>query len=175
MLHDACVPVFLRYIERLLGLIKAAEAFADMRGVGHDALLSARLAPDMLPFERQVAIAVHFTLRTAFPLAGQPVPEFGDFPPSFAGLRARAERAAGLLGSLQRAQFEGAESRVLESHAGEALVRLPAQEFLFQYAMPNFFFHACAAYAVLRHLGVPLGKEDFDGFHRYATVSALTA
>ena len=27
--------------------------------------------------------------------------------------------------------------------------------------MPNFYFHATAAYAILRHNGVPLGKSDF--------------
>jgi len=36
------------------------------------------------------------------------------------------------------------------------------------YAMPNFFFHLCMAYALLRAQGVPLGKPDFDGWHRYA-------
>ena len=29
--------------------------------------------------------------------------------------------------------------------------------------MPNFFFHSAAAYAILRHNGVELGKRDFMG------------
>jgi hypothetical protein len=27
--------------------------------------------------------------------------------------------------------------------------------------MPNFYFHVTTAYAILRHLGVDLGKRDF--------------
>ena len=166
-LYDASVPVFLRYIERLVGLLAAAESFAEAHGRSSSELLAARLSPDMLPFERQVVIAVNFTLRAAFPLAGEAIPPFGEFPESFVGLRARAERAMHLLRSLQPSQFVAADARVLESQAGEALVRLPAPEFLLQYALPNFFFHVLAAYAVLRHEGVPRGKENFDGFHRY--------
>jgi len=30
-------------------------------------------------------------------------------------------------------------------------------------AIPNFFFHATTAYAILRHNGVHLGKMDFIG------------
>lgn len=29
-------------------------------------------------------------------------------------------------------------------------------------------FHVTTAYAILRHLGVGLGKGDYDGFHVYA-------
>ena len=123
----------------------------------------------MLPLEQQVLIATNFTLRASFPLAGEPIPSYGEFPETFAGLRGRAQRATQMLRLLEPSQFVGAEARVLESQAGEALVRLPAAEFLFQYALPNFFFHVTAAYAVLRSQGVPLGKENFDGFHSYAT------
>jgi hypothetical protein len=30
-------------------------------------------------------------------------------------------------------------------------------------AVPNFFFHATMAYAILRHNGVKLGKADYIG------------
>jgi hypothetical protein len=30
-------------------------------------------------------------------------------------------------------------------------------------ALPNFFFHATTAYAILRHNGVDLGKMDYIG------------
>lgn len=167
-LYGASVPVFLRYLDRLVGLVGTAEEFARVQELTPAELLAARLAPNMLPFERQVVIATNFSLRASFPLAGQAIPPHGEFPETFAGLRARAERAAQLLRSLEPIQFVEAETRVLESQAGEALVRLPAPEFLFLYALPNFLFHVTAAYAVLRSQGVPLGKENFDGFHSYA-------
>jgi hypothetical protein len=156
-----------RYLERLRALVDAADRYAAQRSILEDELLHARLAPDMLPFEKQVAIAAQFALRACFPLAGAVVPPYGEFPVSFDGLRARIDRATRLLRSLEPAQFDSAATRVLESKAGNAIVSLKAPEFLFQYALPNFFFHLTTAYAILRQRGVPLGKQDYDGFHSY--------
>lgn len=166
-LHRASVPVCLRYLERLRGLLDVAEAHASSRGLAPAELLDARLAPDMLPFATQVEVAAQFTLRACFPLAGRAVPPDAEFPLTFDGLRATIARAASLLASLDPAQFDGSASRVLESRAGDALVALEAPEFLLQYALPNFFFHVTTAYAILRHRGVPVGKARFDGFHSY--------
>ena len=35
--------------------------------------------------------------------------------------------------------------------------------YLNNFAMPNFYFHMTAAYAILRANGVPLGKMDYLG------------
>ena len=166
-LYRGCVPVCLRYLDRLRDLLDAAEAHALTHGLAPADLLEARLAPDMLPFATQVAIAAQFTLRTCFPLAGRAVPPDAEFPATFDGLRSTIARAASLLGSLDPAQFDGSESRVLESRAGDAVVTLAAPEFLLQYALPNFFFHVTTAYAILRQRGVLVGKAQFDGFHSY--------
>jgi len=32
---------------------------------------------------------------------------------------------------------------------------------LAQAALPNFYFHATVAYAILRHCGLNIGKRDF--------------
>lgn len=166
-LYEASIPVFLRYLERLSRLVDAAESHVRSREMDADELLNARLAPDMLPFETQVRIAAHFALRTCFPLAGQGIPPYGEFDVSFAGLRGCIARTVKLVSSLDPAHCENCESRILESKAGDAVVSLKAPEFLFQYALPNFFFHLTAAYSILRSRGVAIGKEDFDGFHSY--------
>ena len=36
-------------------------------------------------------------------------------------------------------------------------------DYLVRVAVPNFFFHATMAYAILRHNGVQLGKMDYIG------------
>ena len=166
-LHEAAVPVFLRYLDRLRGLVDAAAAHAQAHGLADRTLLDARLAPDMLPFESQVRTAANFALRASFPLAGLEIPPPVECPTSFDGLRALIDHVVEQLGTLSPAQFQGAEARVIESRAGEALVRLPGSTFLLQYALPNFFFHLTSAYAILRQRGVPLGKAQFDGFHHY--------
>jgi len=166
-IYQASVPVFQRYLGQLVVLVQRAESHAKTQGLDPAALLAARLAGDMLPFAVQAEIAVNFALRTCFPLAGEPVPNYGEFANSFAGLRERIERCQSLLAGLRPEQFEAAEQRLIDSQAGQAVLRLPAGEFLLQYALPNFFFHVTTAYAILRHHRVALGKEDFDGYHAY--------
>lgn len=158
-LYTASVPMFSHYLDRLDLLVDAAQSTPG--------LLAARLAPDMLPFHAQVEIAANFSLRACFPLAGERVPAYGEFPCSFAGLHERIARAKSLIGSLDPARFSGREGDVIEDMAGERLVRMPAAEFLHVYAAPNFLFHLATAYGILRAHGVKLGKADFDGLHRY--------
>lgn len=166
-LHRVSVPVFHRYLDRLTDLLQVAEDHVKGKVGAPNAILHARLAPDMFPFSKQVEIAANFALRACFPLAGEPVPPYGEFPETFDGLRARIARVKQLLDTLYPAAFNDAESRILESRAGNALVALSAQDFLAQYALPNFFFHLTTAYAILRSQGLALGKEQFDGFHDY--------
>jgi len=166
-LYDASIPVFLRYLDRLDGLVKAAESHANDHRIGVSNLLRASIAPDMLPFETQVVIACNFALRACFPLAGKPIPPYGEFPATAQGLHQRMAHVVALLKTIHATEFEGREAAVLESQAGKALVALQAPEFLLQYALPNFFFHVTAAYTILRGQGVAVGKEHFDGFHAY--------
>ena len=44
-------------------------------------------------------------------------------------------------------------------------MKLPftAENYLLSFAQPNFYFHATAAYAIMRAKGVGLGKRDFLG------------
>lgn len=169
-LYSASIPVFQHYLDRLDGLVNAAESHACRQGWTCSVVLSAHLAADMLPFSKQVEIAANFALRTCFPLAGEQVPSYGDFPATFDGLRERVGRAKMLIATLDPAAFHDAGERIIEDRAGNAMLRLNGLDFLTLYALPNFFFHLTTAYAILRALGLPLGKEQFDGFHSYATV-----
>ncbi|WP_292937014.1 DUF1993 domain-containing protein [Noviherbaspirillum sp.] len=170
--YDASVPVFVRYLERTSGLVSVAASHARATGRSPHEILEARLVSGMLPFQSQVEIAANFSLRTCFPLVGQAVPPYGEFPSTLEGLCARLARASAMVSALQPEQFEGAELRVVRDTAGQAALALSATEFLFQYALPNFFFHVSAAYAILRSLGACLGKEQFDGFHSYPPMSS---
>lgn len=170
--YQASVVVCRRYLLRLDALLDTAAATLD--DGQRAALPDARLAPDMLPFRMQVEVVSNFALRLCFPLAGEPVPDYdggqGAFSGDVDGLRARLSRSVALLDGLSADAFATAASRVIRDRAGEADLALPATEFLFQYALPNFFFHLTTAYAILRSRGMPVGKADFDGYHRYPAV-----
>jgi hypothetical protein len=167
-MYEASVPVFGRYLQQLSAMLDLAQAHARKQGLDPNTLLQARLSPTMYPFSTQVEIAVGFVVRACAPLAGLPKPE--DAPPveGFDGLRARIARVMAFLDAIDPQQMAASESREFTSQAGLEPVSLPGQVFLLQYALPNFFFHVTTAYAILRHLGVGLGKSNYDGFHTYA-------
>ncbi|MFM2051083.1 MAG: hypothetical protein RL682_1574, partial [Pseudomonadota bacterium] len=126
-MHSACytasVPVFVRYLGSLRGLVLTGQAHAD------DAVLQSRLAPDMLPFATQVQIACNFVLRACFPLAGQSVPAYGDFADSFDGLLARIAYVQQMAEGLAPTLFDGADTRTVQDPAGDAVVTLPGLAF----------------------------------------------
>lgn len=177
-LYAATVPVFQRYLQQLRLILDLAQAHLLQQAQNslsaaparelETQLLNARLAPDMLPLSSQVQVAGGFVLRAMAPLLGQPVPEFGDYPSSLAGLQQMLSDRMAFLAGLQPSQFQAEdEHRLIRSDAGQAQIELPAVDFALQFALPNFFFHLTCAYAILRQQGVPLSKQDFDGLHRW--------
>lgn len=132
-----------------------------------DAIMRMRPAADMLPFGVQGQILVNLALRSTYPLAGLPRPDYGEYPDTPDGLRARIARAETLLRALAPESFADAAQRQVVDRAGDADIALPGERFLREFALPNLYFHLTAAYIALRGAGVPLGKADFDGLHVY--------
>jgi hypothetical protein len=167
-MYTASVPVFLRYLGQLQQVLILAEAHIARHQLDPHAVLQARLAPTMLPFAVQVEVAANFAVRACAPLAGLDVPAFTEHRDSFAALKQYLASTLDFLGTLTPSQMEGSESRICTSQAGLASVSLDGQAFLSQYALPNFFFHTTTAFVILRHIGLDIGKADFDGFHQYS-------
>jgi hypothetical protein len=162
-LYRASVPVFLAVLARLAAMLDRAEAAL---GGGIDAALARPPADGMLPAGRQVATAVQFTLRVAYPLAGRRAPEVrGGF--DAAGLRGRIEEACALLAALPAEDFLGAETRPVRVQAGFADLSLDGEALVQGFGLPNLYFHQAMAHVALKQAGVPLGKADFDGLHDY--------
>lgn len=163
-IYEACVPVLVRYLESLERIVVAVEALPEQEW---NVVLHSQLAPDMLAFYKQVETAAYFALRTAYPLAGLPVPPFLESAPTLVALHARVKSTLGLLQDLSPSDFIDAQNRTIHEKGGAALIELPADQFLHEFAMPNFFFHLNMAYALARLHGCRLGKTQYDGFHVY--------
>lgn len=133
---------------------------------GREDALEARFAPDMMPAGAQVATALGYTVRVAFPLAGLALPELPGGA-SVPALEGRLAAARALVGGIDPGAFDGAAARVIRHRAGFADLAQPGEAFLFRYGIPNMMFHLAMGYAALRAAGVPLGKADFDGLHVY--------
>ena len=162
-IHQASVPVFVQGLKGLKGVLAKAAAHVETRKLDPDALLKARLFPDMFPLLRQVQIATDFAKGCAARLAGQEVSAWDDVETTFDELIARVDRAIAYVEGLDPAAFEGAEDRdITLVRRGETSV-VKGLAYLQTQAQPNFFFHLTTAYAILRKNGVEVGKKDYLG------------
>ena len=162
-LYQASVPVFQQFLGSLGAVLAKAEAHAAAHKIDPAVLLQARLYPNMFPLMRQVQIAGDFAKGTPARLAGLEPPKYEDNEASFAELNARIDRTSEFLKTLKATQIDGQEERTIELKVGGQPMTFKGQPYLLHFALPNFFFHAAAAYAILRHNGVELGKRDFMG------------
>lgn len=163
-MHAASAPVFVRTLTNLLAWLDKAQTHAEVRKFDSVNYLGLRLAPDMLPFTRQIQIATDGVKGCMARLSGREVPKWEDNEATLDELRARVHRAIEYVQSFQAADIDGSEGReiLLPTRQGDPL-RFTGENYLRHFVLPNFFFHATMTYALLRHAGVELGKRDFLG------------
>ncbi len=163
-MHSASVPIFVRTLGNMLAWLDKAQAHAEARKFDTANFLGLRLAPDMLPFTRQIQITTDGAKGCVARLAGVEVPKWEDNEASFDDLRARIRKTIDYVQSFVADQIDGTEAReiLLPMRQGDPL-RFTGEAYLKHYALPNLFFHASMTYALLRHAGVELGKKDYLG------------
>lgn len=165
-MHAASVPMFQQMLTALAGILTKAESFATERKIEPDALLQARLFPDMFPLARQVQIACDFASSVSARLAGEEVPAYEGGNQTFADLQQRIATTLAFIGGLDAARFEGSQDRELVLRPGTPKERrIGGQAYLLAYGLPQFFFHVTTAYDLLRHNGVAIGKKDYMGVY----------
>jgi hypothetical protein len=160
--YESTVPQFRKMLQNLDAWLGKAIEHAQKKSFDPNVFLTARLAPDQFAFARQVqATCDHAKLGSAR-LSGKQAPAHPDTETTIEALRARIASVDEWLATLTPADFEGAESRqvVLPFAPGKYI---GGADYLTQMVLPNFYFHATTAYAILRHNGVDLGKRDFLG------------
>lgn len=143
-------------------LAKSAE-WAKEQGKQEDALLEAKLADDMFPLKRQVQVACDMAKRAIARLADVDAPVMEDNESNFAQLQARIAATVAYMESVDDAKLAGDDERPILVQAREHQLHFTARSYVFQFAVPNFYFHTTTAYGILRQAGVPLGKRDFLG------------
>lgn len=163
-MHAASAPIFVRTLSNMLSWLDKAQAHAESRKFETANFLGMRLAPDMLPFTRQIQITTDGIKGCMARLAGQEVPKWDDNETSFDELRARIRKTLDYVASFTAEQIDGTESKeiLLPTRQGDPL-RFTGEAYLKHFVLPNLFFHATTTYALLRHGGVDLGKRDFLG------------
>jgi hypothetical protein len=150
-------------MKALSAVLKKADAHCEARKIDRNALLQARLFPDMFPLIRQVQLVTDFAKGCGARLSGIAIPSYPDEEKSFEDLQARLSRTIDFLRTLNDADFADAATRSITLRAGGKDVTFSGADYLNSYVLPNFYFHYATAYNILRHNGVELGKGDFMG------------
>ena len=163
-MYTYAVPVFKQMLMALKAILAQASAHAAAQSIEPDALLQARLYPDMFALAKQVQIAADFARGVSARLAGVEVPTHEGQEKSFADLDTLLAQTVSFLEGLSTSQFEGSESKEIILRPGTPKEkRLVGQTYLANYGLPQFFFHVTTAYAILRHNGIAIGKRDYMG------------
>ncbi len=161
-MYSASVPVFKNMLGNLSHFLDKAQALADARKFDPQVLVHDRLAPDMLPFSKQVQIACDASKNGLARLAGVEAPKFEDNEVTLAELKERIRKTLAFLDSVPRSKVDGCDDKDITFPAGRDITRtLKGEAYLLNVALPNLFFHVTTAYAILRHNGVDLGKGDY--------------
>jgi uncharacterized protein len=162
-MHALSVGQFAPMLGNLASLLDKAEASAAARKFEPAVLAADRLAPDMLPFTRQVQLACDFAKNSTARLAGQDAPKFADDETTFPELQARIRKTLDYLATVPPAAIDGSEDRDIVVPLRDRKLEYKGLPFLQKWVLPNFYFHVVTAYAILRHNGVDLGKRDYLG------------
>ena len=157
--HD----VFKKSLTQLLHVMEKGVANAKARNFDPNVFVSLRLAPDMLPFSKQIQLTNDFAKNSMARLAGIDPPKFDDNETTMDELVARVKKTLDYLTTVPASALEGSETRDIKIPLRDRTVEFKGLPYLQHWAIPNFYFHFVTAYNLLRHNGVDVGKRDFLG------------
>lgn len=161
-MSSASLPIFQTALTNLSHVLAKAQAHAKEKNFDSLVLAQYRLAPDMLPFTRQVLIACDAAKLCIARLSGVDAPKFDDTETTLDDLIGRIHKTLDWLNTIPASALDGTEQKSITFPVGKDKTRtMTGEDYLKHWAIPNVYFHVTTAYAILRHNGVALGKADF--------------
>jgi hypothetical protein len=160
-LYDASITVYVRMLQNLSHFLDKAETYAAEEKTPLATFTEASLGHGMANFVRQIQFASDAAKSGGARLAGVEAPSMPDTETTFPELKERIAKTLAFLDTLKRDQIDGQEERAVVLTFPGRTMEFTGQSFLLTFSLPNFLFHVTTAYAILRSLGVPLGKMDF--------------
>lgn len=164
-LYSLVVPTCVQLLNGLSTQIGKAESWAADNDMSSDDLMAASLTPDMLPLASQIRFVIGQARDSAGKLTAQ------DFPAAYPEdtaelelLKTAIDATIALLEGLTEDDFSAADDAMVELSIPNGMVfDLTRYQYARDWALPQIYFHAATAYAIMRSLGVELGKADFVG------------
>jgi hypothetical protein len=161
-LYSVTIPVFTKNLQNLSNFIDKSILHAEGKQIGADSLLSAQLASDQFPFVKQIQLASDAAKGFAARITSTEPVSMPDTETTMEELKKRIDATIAVLSAIKPEDVDGKEGVqiTIRWFPGKFVTGF---DYATQYALPNFFFHVTTAYAILRHVGVDLGKADFIG------------
>ena len=162
-LYDITIPVFIRGFESLSAILEKGRDHAREQGWDERELTEARLIADMAPLTAQVQRCSDTAKGLAVRIGRVENVAMADEEVTLDDLEARIAKTVQFLRAVPREAFDGRDDAevVLPTPSGD--IPFTATTYAVGFAIPNFYFHLTAAYALLRMKGVPIGKLDYLG------------
>ena len=110
-MYAASAPAFLQVLTAFEGVLDKAIAFAEAKKIDHSVIAGLRLAPDMLPFSRQIQFVADYAVRGMARLANTEPPEFANDEKTLEELKARLAKAIAYVKGVAPAALDGVENR----------------------------------------------------------------
>ena len=162
-LQRLTVPTYARGLRVLALYLDKAAAHAAARGIAEDSLVNARLIADMLPLSAQIQRASDTSKNAIARLLGVDAPRFEDNETTLAELKVRVERTLAYVEAADGASLEPGADREITLTFGTFKRSFGGEAYVLEFALPNFHFHVAMTHAILRHVGVDIGKLDYLG------------
>jgi hypothetical protein len=163
-MSQTSLPAFVIGLNALCAILDKAEDFAKAKKIDSTVLTAWRLAPDMFALARQVQAAADVAKNSSARLAGIEPPRFADDETTIEQLKTRLIKTVAFLNTLDASLIDASAARPITIPLGpDNQGRMNGDDYLNHFALPNFYFHLTAAYAILRQCGVEIGKRDFLG------------
>lgn len=165
------LPTYVQMLQALSGWLD--KAVKQMPAEQAEALLSARLAPDMFPLATQIRFACVQAIEGVFRLKGEAFPPLveilldegrnaGDRAGSMADAQATIDETLALV-ELQAATLADVnpDRSIAHSLPTGMIFDLTVDQYARDWAIAQFYFHVMTAYAIMRNQGADLGKADY--------------
>lgn len=162
-MYNASIPVLVHAFKSLSLILDKAHKHSSDKKIDESVLLNYRLAADMFPMSRQIQIAGNYSMGFAARMSGKDVPVLENTEKTLAELNTRINTIIDYLNAVDHAALDGSEEREITFPVGGKPKTFKGLDYLTMFVLPNVYFHISICYAILRHAGVEIGKNDYLG------------
>lgn len=162
--YDVSIPCYQQMLDSTASILEKGQQHAAANDMTLEEISNYRLHESMLPFSFQIISVWHHSLGAIKGMREglfMPPPDKPGI--DYAGLRGLIGEAQDAMAAETQDSMEALSGEHMLFRFGNNEVPFTTDNFLATFSKPNVYFHTTTAYAMLRQLGVPLGKLDYLG------------